>query len=200
MKKLSFKELERIVNEEGVELIERWNGGEEITSTTFGNLMVCVRNKIDEVLDRYGISHSELHTTDYRGKVYLMNYYDNWTNKGPTGIEVKVKKVKDKEKSNWTNTYYSFKNIEIEEKEVCRPRTSEIMKLETVEDYINYKNECREVVKKKKKKKIDDFVENLDGLEFEKFIKLYKEFKDLDYTDRKNICKKFGIEDRFMYL
>lgn len=200
MEELSFKKLEKIVNEEGIKIIDRWNGDEELSSTYNSNLIQCVKNKIEEVLDRYGISHNELHTTDYRGRIYLMNYLDSWAKGTPTGIEVKIKKTKDKEKSNCLDTYFIFKNIEVEVAEVYEPGTTEIIKLETIRDYIDYKKKCNKLVQDEKDKKISNFIKNLDGLDFEKFIKLYKEFNNLDYVSKTKVFEKYGIDDRYMYL
>ena len=70
MKDLSFEELVKIVNEEGI-TIRDYCTGEEAESADFNSITHSVRNKVEEVLERYGFSRDAIRVSDYNGKVYL---------------------------------------------------------------------------------------------------------------------------------
>ena len=192
---MKFKEIEKIINEEGIILKDY--SGTELEKGTLDQILHTVCNKIREILAENKIEGVKL--TTYNQRIYLESQkYYNYNGNEPSGIIIKVKKEKVDSKYNYfgTTTYYKFKSIEIEKVE--RYIDKELKELETIEDYFKYKEKIDNDKKAYIENKKEQFIDKVDDME--KFFILMKEFKSLDYNSRLEIAKyKFG-EDYWKYM
>jgi hypothetical protein len=192
---MKFKEIEKIINEEGIILKDY--SGNELEKGTLDQVLHTVCNKIRKILAENGIEGVKL--TTYNQRIYLESQkYYTYNGNEPSGIIIKVKKEKVDSHYNYfgTTTYYKFKSIEIEKVE--RYIDKELKELESIEDYFKYKekidNDKKEYIQNKK----EQFIDKVDDME--KFFILMKEFKSLDYNSRLEIAKYTFGEDYWKYM
>ena len=193
---MKFKELEKLINDEGV-ILKDYQGN-EIEKATLDQLLDSVCKKIRSILEDVGLNE-EVKLTTYNQRIYLdSEKYHTYYKNEPSGIIIKVKKEKVDSKYDYfgTTTYYKFKSIEIEKVE--RYRDGEVEEIETIEDYLDYKeNENQKKIERIKNKK-EEFINKVDDMK--KFLELMKEFKSLNYDSKKEIAVDIFGDNYWKYI
>ena len=193
---MKFKELEKIINEEGVILKDYQ--GHELEKGYLDQILSSVCRKIRSILEDAGLNE-EVKLTTYNQRIYLdSEKYHTYYRNEPSGIVIKVKKEKVDSHYNYfgTTTYYKFKSVEIEKVE--RYIDGEVEEIETIEDYLDYKeNENQKKIERIENKK-SEFVNKVDDME--KFLKLMKEFKALDYNSKREIAQEVVGDNYWSYI
>lgn len=193
---MKFKELEKLINDEGV-ILKDYQGN-EIEKATLDQLLMSVCRKIRSILEDVGLNE-EVKLTTYNQRIYLdSEKYHTYYGNEPSGIVIKVKKEKVDSKYDYfgTTTYYKFKSIEIEKVE--RYIDGEVEEIETIEDYLDYKeNENQKKIKRIENKK-SEFINKVDDMK--KFLELMKEFKSLNYDSKKEIAVDAFGDNYWKYI
>lgn len=197
---MTFKELEEFVNR-GVNLKD-WRKG-VVESTSVSSMVECVRNKILKILRGNGLDKCQLFS--YRGSLYLNTEYNQTYGCEPEGVKISIKKEKDKENSTYFETRYKFKNIEIEVQDkyyVYNKDNRTEFEVKTIQDYIDYKNECKRAKEEYKNNKKEDFKSMLrnKGLDLKDFIKLAQSYKALDYDTKRELAREIDNENAYKYI
>ena len=192
---MKFKDLEKLINEKGVILKDY--SGREVEKADLDGVLRSVCREIRSILEENNITGVKL--TTYNQRIYLESekYFTYYRNE-PSGIVIKVKKETAGSSYNYfyTTTYYKFKSIEIEKVE--RYVDGEVKEIETIEEYLEYKaNENQKKIERIENKK-NDFINKVDDME--KFLKLMKEFKALDYDSKREIAQKTFGENYYNYI
>ena len=189
---MKFKELEKLINDEG--MILKDYQGNEIEKTRLDQLLYNVCKKIRSILEERNIKGFKLRS--YNQKIYLDSekYYRN----EPSGIVIKVKKEKVDSKYDYfgTTTYYKFKSIEIEKVE--RYIDGEVEEIETIEDYFKYEEKMDKEKKERIQNKKEEFINKVDDMK--KFLELMKEFKSLNYDSKKEIAVDVFGDNYWKYI
>lgn len=192
---MKFKEIVKIINDEGV-ILKDYQGN-EIEKATLDQLLRSVCKKIRSILEERNIKGVKLST--YNQKIYLdSERYSTYYGNEPSGIIIKVKKEKVDSKYNYfgTTTYYKFKSIEIEKVE--RYINGDLKEIETIEDYLDYKeNENQKKIERIENKK-SEFINKVDDMK--KFLELMKEFKSLNYDSKKEIAVDAFGDNYWKYI
>lgn len=192
---MKFKELEKLINEKGVILKDYT--GTEIEKADLGELLNSVCEEIRSILEDAEIEGVKL--TTYNQRIYLdSEKYHTYYRNEPSGIVIKVKKEKVDSHYNYfgTTTYYKFKSIEIEKVE--RYINGEVEEIETIEDYLDYKeNENQKKIERIENKK-SEFINKVDDMK--KFLELMKEFKSLNYDSKKEIAVDAFGDNYWKYI
>lgn len=193
---MKFKEIVKIINDEGVILKDY--PGNEIEKATLDQLLHSVCKKIRSILEDAGLNE-EVKLTTYNQRIYLdSERYSTYYKNEPSGIVIKVKKEKVDSHYNYfgTTTYYKFKSIEIEKVE--RYIDGDLKEIETIEDYLDYKeNENQKKIERIENKK-SEFINKVDDMK--KFLELMKEFKSLNYDSKKEIAVDTFGDDYWKYI
>lgn len=193
---MKFKEIVKIINDEGVILKDY--PGNEIEKATLDQLLHSVCKKIRSILEDAGLNE-EVKLTTYNQRIYLdSERYSTYYKNEPSGIVIKVKKEKVDSHYNYfgTTTYYKFKSIEIEKVE--RYIDGEVEEIETIEDYLDYKeNENQKKIERIENKK-SEFINKVDDMK--KFLELMKEFKSLNYDSKKEIAVDTFGDNYWKYI
>ena len=192
---MKFKEIVKIINEEGVILTDYQ--GNEIEKATLDQLLDSVCKKIRSILNDAEIEGVKLRT--YNQKIYLdSERYSTYYKNEPSGIIIKVKKEKVDSKYNYfgTTTYYKFKSIEI--KKVERYIDGDIKEIETIEDYFKYEEKIDKEKKENIQNKKEEFINKVDDMK--KFLELMKEFKSLNYDSKKEIAVDIFGNNYWKYI
>lgn len=192
---MKFKEIVKIINDEGV-ILKDYQGN-EIEKATLDQLLDSVCKKIRSILEERNIEGVKLRS--YNQKIYLDSekYYTYYKNE-PSGIVIKVKKEKVDSKYDYfgTTTYYKFKSIEIENVE--RYIDGELKEIETIEDYFKYEEKIdKEKIERIENKK-EEFINKVDDMK--KFLELMKEFKSLNYDSKKVIAVDIFGDNYWKYI
>ena len=192
---MKFKELEKLVNEEGVILTDY--SDQEVEKATLDRLLSCVCKKIRSILKDHNIEGVRL--TTYNQRIYLdSEKYHTYYRNEPSGIIIKVRKETAGSSYNYfgNTTYYKFRSIEIEDVE--RYIDKELKKIESIEEYFEYEEkmdlEHKEYVQNKK----DEFISKVKDMK--EFFNLMKEYKNLSYDTKQEIAKDAFGEDYWKYL
>lgn len=192
---MKFKELEKLINDEG--MILKDYQGNEIEKARLDVLLYNVCKKIRSILEERNIKRFKLRS--YNQKIYLdSERYSTYYGNEPSGIVIKVKKEKVDSKYDYfgTTTYYKFKSIEIEKVE--RYIDGEVEEIETIEDYLDYKeNENQKKIERIENKK-SEFINKVDDMK--KFLELMKEFKSLNYDSKKEIAVDAFGDNYWKYI
>lgn len=192
---MKFKELEKLINEKGIILKDYT--GTEIEKADLGELLNSVCEEIRSILNDAEIEGVKL--TTYNQRIYLdSEKYHTYYRNEPSGIVIKVKKEKVDSHYNYfgTTTYYKFKSIEIEKVE--RYINGEVEEIETIEDYLDYKeNENQKKIERIENKK-SEFINKVDDMK--KFLELMKEFKSLNYDSKKEIAVDAFGDNYWKYI
>ena len=192
---MKFKEIVKIINDEGVILTD--HQGNEIEKATLDQLLDSVCKKIRSILNDAEIEGVKLRT--YNQKIYLdSERYSTYYKNEPSGIAIKVKKEKVDSKYDYfgTTTYYKFKSIEI--KKVERYIDGDIKEIETIEDYFKYEEKIDKEKKENIQNKKEEFIDKVDDMK--KFLELMKEFKSLNYDSKKEIAVDIFGENYWKYI
>ena len=193
---MKFKEIVKIINDEGV-ILKDYQGN-EIEKATLDQLLDSVCKKIRSILEDAGLNE-EVKLTTYNQRIYLdSERYSTYYRNEPSGIVIKVKKEKVDSHYNYfgTTTYYKFKSIEIEKVE--RYIDGDLKEIETIEDYLDYKeNENQKKIERIENKK-SEFINKVDDMK--KFLELMKEFKSLNYDSKKEIAVDTFGDDYWKYI
>ena len=192
---MKFKEIVKIINDEGV-ILKDYQGN-EIEKATLDELLDSVCKKIRSILNDAEIEGVKLRT--YNQKIYLdSERYSTYYKNEPSGIIIKVKKEKVDSKYNYfgTTTYYKFKSIEI--KKVERYIDGDIKEIETIEDYFKYEEKIDKEKKENIQNKKEEFINKVDDMK--KFLELMKEFKSLNYDSKKEIAVDAFGDDYWKYI
>ena len=192
---MKFKELEKLINEEGVILKDYT--GTEIEKANLGELLNNVCKKIRSILNDAKIEGVKLRA--YNQKIYLdSEKYSTYYGNEPSGIVIKVKKEKVDSKYHYfgTITYYKFKSIEIEKVE--RYIDGDLKEIETIEDYFKYEEKIDKEKKKYIQNKKEEFINKVDDMK--KFLELMKEFKSLNYDSKKEIAVDAFGDNYWKYI
>lgn len=192
---MKFKELEKLINDEGV-ILKDYQGN-EIEKARLDQLLYNVCKKIESILNDAKIEGVKLRS--YNQKIYLdSEKYSTYYGNEPSGIIIKVKKEVVNSHYNYfgTTTYYKFKSIEIEKVE--RYINGDLKEIETIEDYLDYKeNENQKKIEKIENKK-SEFINKVDDMK--KFLELMKEFKSLNYDTKLEITKNTFGDNYWKYI
>ena len=192
---MKFKEIVKIINDEGV-ILKDYQGN-EIEKATLDQLLDSVCEKIRSILNDAEIEGVKLRT--YNQKIYLdSERYSTYYKNEPSGIIIKVKKEKVDSKYNYfgTTTYYKFKSIEI--KKVERYIDGDIKEIKTIEDYFKYEEKIDKEKKENIQNKKEEFINKVDDMK--KFLELMKEFKSLNYDSKKEIAVDIFGENYWKYI
>ena len=192
---MKFKDLEKLVNEG--ELILKDYSGNEVEKATLDSLLSSVCRKIRSILEENKIEGVKL--TTYNQRIYLdSEKYHKYYGNEPSGIVIKVKKETAGSSYNYfgNTTYYKFKSIEIEKVE--RYIDKELKEIESIEDYFKYEETMDQKDKEIIQNKKNDFISKVDDME--KFFKLMKEFKSLNYDTKKEIAQSTFGEEYWKYI
>lgn len=192
---MKFKELEKLINDEG--MILKDYQGNEIEKARLDVLLYNVCKKIRSILEERNIKRFKLRS--YNQKIYLdSERYSTYYGNEPSGIVIKVKKEKVDSKYDYfgTTTYYKFKSIEIEKVE--RYIDGDLKEIETIEDYFKYEeNENQKKIERIENKK-SEFINKVDDMK--KFLELMKEFKSLNYESKKEIAADAFGDNYWKYI
>ena len=192
---MKFKELEKLINDEGV-ILKDYQGN-EIEKARLDQLLYNVCKKIRSILEERNIKGFKLRS--YNQKIYLdLERYSTYYGNETSGIVIKVKKEKVDSHYNYfgTTTYYKFKSIEIEKVE--RYIDGDLKEIETIEDYLDYKeNENQKKIERIENKK-SEFINKVDDMK--KFLELMKEFKSLNYDSKKEIAVNTFGDNYWEYI
>ena len=173
---MKFKELEKLVNEEGVILTDY--SDQEVEKATLDRLLSCVCKKIRSILKDHNVEGVRL--TTYNQRIYLDSekYYRYYKNE-PSGIVIKVRKETAGSSYNYfgNTTYYKFRSIEIE---------------------FEYEEKMDLDHKKYVQNKKDEFISKVKDMK--EFFNLMKEYKNLSYDTKQEIAKDAFGEDYWKYL
>ena len=192
MKDLSFEELVKIVNEEGI-TIRDYCTGEEAESADFNSITHSVRNKVEEVLERYGFSRDAIRVSDYNGKVYLYQTYRvsnrryGYGSNEPDGIFIRIKKKMDKTLKYSYSQKYFFAGIEMDDEINYMGK-----EIKTIQEYIDIENKAlrdNEILQKNRKEKFVKYLEE-HNMEYEDFIEMYNKYRALDYNRKIELAKR----------
>ena len=192
---MKFKEIEKIVNDEGV-ILKDYTGN-EIEKATLDQLLDSVCKKIRSILNDAEIEGVKLRS--YNQKIYLdSERYSTYYKNEPSGIVIKVKKEKVGSKYDYfgTTTYYKFKSIEI--KKVERYIDGDLKEIETIEDYFKYEEKIDKEKKENIQNKKEEFINKVDDMK--KFLELMKEFKSLNYDSKKEIAVDVFGDNYWKYI
>ena len=192
---MKFKEIVKIINDEGV-ILKDYQGN-EIEKATLDELLDSVCKKIRSILNDAEIEGVKLRT--YNQKIYLdSERYSTYYKNEPSGIVIKVKKEKVDSHYNYfgTTTYYKFKSIEIEKVE--RYIDGEVEEIETIEDYFKYEEKIDKEKKENIQNKKEEFINKVDDMK--KFLELMKEFKSLNYDSKKEIAVDIFGDNYWKYI
>lgn len=192
---MKFKEIVKIINDEGVILTDYQ--GNEIEKATLDQLLDSVCKKIRSILNDAEIEGVKLRS--YNQKIYLdSERYSTYYKNEPSGIVIKVKKEKVDSKYDYfgTTTYYKFKSIEIEKVE--RYIDGNLKEIETIEDYFKYEEKIDKENKEHIQNKKEEFINKVDDMK--KFLELMKEFKSLNYDSKKEIAVDIFGENYWKYI
>lgn len=199
---ITFKELENIINEEGV-VLKGYNG-DEVESGSIDTIVSAVRRKIENILSECGLKQMSI--MSYRSSLYLDTEY-NWVyGQEPSGVKISVKKEVDREHSSWSYTKYKFKGVKIEVADkyyVYRNNgKSEEYNIKSIVDYIAYKSECKKANEEYKNNKKENFKNMLEdkGLSLEDFVKLAQAYKSLDYSTKTDLAREIDKEAAYKYI
>ena len=108
---MKFKELVKIVNDEGV-ILKDYQGN-ELEKGYLDQILSSVCRKIRSILEDAGLNE-EIKLTTYNQRIYLdSEKYHTYYRNEPSGIVIKVKKEIVDSHYNYfgTTTYYKFKSI-----------------------------------------------------------------------------------------
>ena len=192
---MKFKEIDKIINDEGV-ILKDYQGN-EIEKATLDQLLDNVCKKIRSILNDAEIEGVKLRT--YNQKIYLdSERYSTYYKNEPSGIVIKVKKEKVDSKYDYfgTTTYYKFKSIEIEKVE--RYIDGDLKEIETIEDYFKYEEKIDKEKKENIQNKKEEFINKVDDMK--KFLELMKEFKSLNYDSKKEIAVDAFGDNYWKYI
>lgn len=192
---MKFKELEKLINDEGV-ILKDYQGN-EIEKARLDQLLYNVCKKIESILNDAKIEGVKLRS--YNQKIYLdSEKYSTYYGNEPSGIIIKVRKEVVNSHYNYfgNTTYYKFKSIEIEKVE--RYINGDLKEIETIEDYLDYKeNENQKKIERIENKK-EEFINKVDDMK--KFLELMKEFKSLNYDSKLEITKNTFGDNYWKYI
>lgn len=192
---MKFKELEKLINDEGV-ILKDYQGN-EIEKARLDQLLYNVCKKIRSILEEGNIKGFKLKS--YNQKIYLdSERYSTYYGNEPSGIVIKVKKEKVDSKYDYfgTTTYYKFKSIEIEKVE--RYIDGDLKEIETIEDYFKYEEKIDKEKKENIQNKKEEFINKVDDMK--KFLELMKEFKSLNYDSKKEIAVDAFGDNYWKYI
>lgn len=192
---MKFKELEKLINDEGI-ILKDYQGN-EIEKARLDQLLSNVCKKIRSILEERNIKRVKLRT--YNQKIYLdLERYSTYYGNEPSGIVIKVKKEKVDSKYDYfgTTTYYKFKSIEIEKVE--RYIDGDLKEIETIEDYFKYEEKMDKEKKERIQNKKEEFINKVDDMK--KFLELMKEFKSLNYDSKKEIAVDAFGDNYWKYI
>lgn len=192
---MKFKELEKLINDEG--MILKDYQGNEIEKARLDLLLYNVCKKIRSILEERNIKGFKLRS--YNQKIYLdLERYSTYYGNEPSGIVIKVKKEKVDSKYDYfgTTTYYKFKSIEIEKVE--RYIDGDLKEIETIEDYFKYEEKIDKEKKENIQNKKEEFINKVDDMK--KFLELMKEFKSLNYDSKKEIAVDAFGDNYWKYI
>ena len=193
---MKFKEIVKIINDEGV-ILKDYQGN-EIEKATLDQLLDSVCKKIRSILEDVGLNE-EVKLTTYNQRIYLdSEKYSTYYGNEPSGIVIKVKKEKVDSKYDYfgTTTYYKFKSIEIEKVE--RYIDGDLKEIETIEDYFKYEEKIDKEKKEHIQNKKEEFINKVDDMK--KFLELMKEFKSLNYDSKKEIAVDTFGDNYWKYI
>ena len=193
---MKFKEIVKIINDEGVILKDYQEN--EIEKATLDQLLDSVCKKIRSILEDVGLNE-EVKLTTYNQRIYLdSEKYHTYYKNEPSGIVIKVKKEKVDSKYDYfgTTTYYKFKSIEIEKVE--RYIDGDLKEIETIEDYFKYEEKIDKEKKENIQNKKEEFINKVDDMK--KFLELMKEFKSLNYDSKKEIAVDAFGDNYWKYI
>ena len=192
---MKFKELEKLINDEGV-ILKDYQGN-EIEKARLDQLLYNVCKKIRSILEERNIKGFKLRS--YNQKIYLdLERYSTYYGNETSGIVIKVKKEKVDSHYNYfgTTTYYKFKSIEIEKVE--RYIDGDLKEIETIEDYFKYEEKIDKEKKENIQNKKSEFINKVDDMK--KFLELMKEFKSLNYDSKKEIAVDTFGDNYWKYI
>lgn len=192
---MKFKEIVKIINDEGV-ILKDYQGN-EMEKATLDQLLDSVCKKIKSILEERNIKGVKLRT--YNQKIYLdSERYSTYYRNEPSGIIIKVRKeIVDSHYNYFGNTtYYKFKSIEIEKVE--RYIDGDLKEIETIEDYFKYEEKIDKEKKENIQNKKEEFINKVDDMK--KFLELMKEFKSLNYDSKKEIAVDAFGDNYWKYI
>lgn len=198
MNKLTLKDIEKRVNDEGITILEGLERKVVEYSLSY-NVIYAVKTKLTQVLQDAGYDYPDVYLSDYGQKVYLRVVEDH-TYGRTRGIKVRIKKKVAKK--DLYNTYYSFDKIEIENPELYDPIQDKTITVKTIEDYVNVIRNINEMNAIKESTAKNNFVESVkkEGITLDKFFELKMLYEKLSYPQRKEIAQEIFGDDCYKYI
>lgn len=202
MKDINLKELEERVNNEGITIMSGWMEKTESDSGDNREVLDAVMAKLQSIiLKEYG--YENIRITDYRNRIYICLLGDSIGRygEGPCGIQVKVKKTVDKEKSDWKATYYKFISIEIEDTRVWDPYNKVNVQVNTLKEYMAARINEQRYAKEYKQSKLDNFRKKLqdNGIDLKLMLELEQEYHNLEFEHKVELAKEVDPDKYYLY-
>ena len=198
MNRLTLKDIEKRVNDEGVTTL----GGLEGKVLEYGlsyQIIFAVKAKLTQVLKDAGYDYPDVYLTNFGQNVYLKLAEDHTFGR-TRGIKIRIrKKIAKKE---IYDTYYSFDKIEIENPEIYDPIEDKIITVKTIEDYVNVTRNINEMNAVKESTVMNNFVKGVKNsvITLEEFFKLKSLYEKLSYHQKKELGKEMFGDDYYKYI
>lgn len=198
MNKLTLKDIEKRVNDEGVTILEGFERKAVEYSLSY-NVIYAVKTKLTQVLKDAGYDYPDVYLTDYGQKVYIKIVEDR-TYGRTRGIRVRIKKKIAKK--DLYNTYYSFDKIEIENPEMYDPIEDKTITIKTIEDYVNVTRNINEMNAIKESTAKNNFIKSVkkEGITLDKFFELKMLYEKLSWQQRKEIAQEIFGDEYYTYI
>lgn len=198
MNKLTLKDIEKRVNDEGITILEGLERKAVEYSLSY-NVIYAVKTKLTQVLKDAGYDYPDVYLSDYGQKVYLRVVEDH-TYGRTRGIKVRIKKKIAKK--DLYNTYYSFDKIEIENPEIYDPIEDKTITVKTIEDYVNVIRNINEMNAIKESTAKNNFVKSVkkENITLDKFFELKMLYEKLSYQQRKEIAQEIFGDEYYTYI
>lgn len=198
MNRLTLKDIEKRVNDEGITLLEGFERKEVEYSLSY-NILYAVKTKLTEVLKDAGYSYPDVYLSNFGHSVYL-NIAEDHTFGRTKGIKIRIKKKIAKKEI--YDTYYSFDKIEIENPEIYDPIEDKVITVKTIEDYVNVTRNINEMNAAKESTVMNNFVKGVKNsvITLEKFFEIKTLYEKLSYHQKKEIGKELFGDDYYKYI
>lgn len=198
MNKLTLKDIEKRVNDEGITILEGFERKEVEYSLPY-NILYAVQTKLTQVLKDAGYSYPDVYLSSFGQNIYL-NIVEDHTHGRTKGIKVRIKKKIAKKEI--YETYYSFDRIEIENPEIYDPIEDKIITVKTIEDYVNVTRNINEMNAAKESTVMNNFVKGVKNsvITLEEFFKLKSLYEKLSYRQKKELGKEMFGDDYYKYI
>ena len=180
---MKIKDLEKIINERII------NEGINNKQYRHRDLVWEIRHIVNELIKGY----TRLYATDNAGKIEIRSY--DRTSKYSQSIQVKIKsKVVGKDYHYWSGSVNLYQIIKVE--------ISEPYEAETLEEYVNYFINMQKEQLNNEIKACKNFEDKLKekNIDFKEFYNMMEQYKNLSYSSREDLAKKYAGDKYYSYF